>query len=186
MEQTPTEIPRTIVADPPWQFRDSLPGPKRGAVKHYNLMSTADIMVYELPEMHKDSRLFLWRVASMQEDALQVMRAWGYEPKAEIVWLKKTRHGKRAFGMGHQVRNEHEVCLIGIKGHPMVHSRSIRSTFSVENPSWFDAKMGEHSEKPDEFYHIVKQLSPGPYVELFGRKKRRGWKVFGDEVEKKS
>ena len=68
----------------------------------------------------------------------------------------------------------------------MVHSRSIRSTFSIENPSWFDAKMGEHSEKPDEFYHIVKQLSPGPYVELFGRKKRRGWKVFGDEVEKKA
>ena len=52
-----------------------------------------------------------------------------------------------------------------------------RSVWSV-----FSAKAGRHSEKPEEFYRIVEELSPGPYLELFGRKRREGWTVLGNEL----
>jgi N6-adenosine-specific RNA methylase IME4 len=176
-----TELFKTICADPPWSFGDKLPGPSRGAEKNYSVLSIAEIENFLVTEnlvnqIAPDARLFLWRVASQQEEALRVMRAWGFIPKAEIVWLKKTATGKRWFGMGRQVRMEHEVCLIGIKGRPEVLSKSIRSTF--------EAPYTRHSGKPDAFFDIVEQLSPGPYLELFSRVPRVGWTQLGDEFPK--
>lgn len=164
----------TLTSDPPWKFGDALPGHGRGAQKHYALLSVDELCRFPLPPLASDCRLFLWRVASMQEEALAVMRAWGFALKAEIVWKKLTTTGKRHFGMGRTVRMEHEVCLIGVRGRPPVLSHSVRSVF--------EAPVGRHSEKPDEFYRVVESLSPGPYAELFARRRRRGWTVFGNEL----
>src|SRR5262245_45254133 len=164
----------TLLADPPWRFGDSLPGPKRGAAKNYATMSTDDLCRLVLPDVAADARLFLWRVASMQEEALRVMRAWGFVPKAEVVWVKKTVHGKRHFGMGRTVRMEHEVCLIGARGRPPLLSRSVRSVF--------EAPYTKHSGKPDAFYDIVESLSPGPYCELFAERRRAGWQSIGNAL----
>ena len=133
----------TMVADPPWHFDDALPGPGRGAVKHYELMTIDDVRAYMMTEelnevCSNDCRLFLWRVSSMQEEALSVVRAWGFVPKSEMVWLKKTKKGKRHFGMGRTVRNEHESVIIAERGHPPRLSASIRSTFR--------ARAGERAE----------------------------------------
>ena len=32
-------------------------------------------------------------------------------------------------------------------------------------------------------YKIIEACSPGPYLELFARGKRKGWKQWGDEVD---
>lgn len=40
----------------------------------------------------------------------------------------------------------------------------------------------EHSRKPDEFYHRVTRLVPGPYLDLFAREQRAGWTAWGDET----
>jgi len=165
---------QTLLADPPWSHSDQLPGPGRGAGKHYELLTLDVIKNFELPPLADDCRLFLWRVASLQEEALEVMHAWGFTPKAEIVWRKKTKNGKRWFGMGRQVRMEHEVCLIGTRGSPPQLDKSIRSTFS--------AKANTHSSKPVSFYRIIEKLSPGPYGELFARAKRKGWQQWGNEL----
>ena len=77
--------------------------------------------------------------------------------------------------MGRTVRGSHETCLIAVRGKPPVLSKSIRSIF--------DAPVGKHSEKPEAFYEIVEQLSPGPYLELYARRQREGWTCLGDEVE---
>jgi len=148
-------------------------------------MTIEDICGFPLPPLAIEAHLFLWRVASMPEEALRVVRAWGFVPKAEIVWLKKTVNGNRHFGMGRQVRMEHEVCLIATRGTPMVKSNSIRSTFTTEETwegSVFPAKVGRHSEKPEVFYDLVEQLVEGPYVELFARRQRPGWTCLGDEM----
>ena len=165
---------KTLVADPPWSFEDALPGATRGAAKNYRTLRVEDICRFQLPEMTEDAHLFLWRVASMQEEAFKVIRAWDFVPKAEIVWLKQTSKGHRHFGMGRQVRMEHEVCLIATRGKPKVRSRSIRSTFA--------APVGRHSEKPDAFYDLVEHLVEGPYIELFARRPRTGWTCLGDEL----
>ena len=173
----PTADPfRVLVADPPWAFGDHLPGPRRGASKNYPCLGIDDLCNFPLPPLAVDAHLFLWRVASMQVEALHLTEAWGFTVKSEIVWLKQTSHGKQWFGMGRQVRMAHETCLIATRGKGAgVRDHSIRSTFG--------APAGLHSEKPEAFFHLVERLVPGPWVELFARRPRAGWVVYGNEIE---
>jgi N6-adenosine-specific RNA methylase IME4 len=163
---------RVLVADPPWKFGDVLG--KRGADAKYSTLDLAEIMAFPRPPVAPDAHLFLWRVSSMVEEAYQVVRAWGFAPKTEIVWRKKTKHGKRHFGMGRTVRAEHETVIVAVRGAPAVRDRSIRSTF--------EAPAGRHSEKPEEFFDLVEKLCAGPYAELFARRARPGWFCFGNEL----
>jgi N6-adenosine-specific RNA methylase IME4 len=175
MKETVLTAPaRVLVADPPWAFRDALPGPKRGAVKHYRTLNLQSIKEFSLPPMADDALLIMWRVASMVEEAYEVVRAWGFTPKSELVWVKKTVTGKPFFGMGRIVRGSHETAVVATRGKFKPKSRSIRTVF--------EAATGKHSKKPDEFYELVERLSDGPYVELFARRPRPGWSCFGDQL----
>jgi N6-adenosine-specific RNA methylase IME4 len=171
---------RVIVADPPWAFADKLPGKGRGAAKHYPTLSVGKICGFlhngDEPKfpIADDALLFMWRVASMQAEALDVIRYWGFTLKSELVWLKRTATGKRHFGMGRYTRAEHEVCLIASRGKNIIHDHSVRSTF--------EARTWRHSEKPDAFFGLVEKLAPGPYLELFARRHRPGWTCDGNEL----
>lgn len=167
---------RVIVADPPWQFSDKLPGKGRGAAKHYDTLTLYRLCQLELPPIADDAHLFLWRVSSMQAEALMVAVAWGFTVKSELVWLKRTRLGKRHFGMGRHVRMEHEVCLICTRGKGAgIANKGQRSTF--------EAPIGVHSQKPAEFFRIVEGLCTAtPRLELFARSARPGWTTIGDQV----
>ena len=112
----------------------------------------------------------------MVPEAYQVVRAWGYVPKTEIVWVKRTRTGKRWFGMGRTVRAEHEVCIVATRGKPRVRSHRIRSTFEASVPA------RGHSAKPEAFADLVESLCDGPYVELFARRQRPGWTCLGNQA----
>lgn len=177
---------RVLVADPPWKFGDKLPGPKRGAEKHYPTMTVDEICAFPLPPMDDNSLLFLWRVSSMVEEGYKVVRSWGFIPKTEIVWRKLTPAGKRHFGMGRTVRAEHETCIVAHFGKPEIKNHSVRSVFDAEEPGGllFDAvATRRHSQKPEEFFDLVEELSDGPYVELFARRQREGWICLGNEVQ---
>jgi N6-adenosine-specific RNA methylase IME4 len=80
---------RVLVADPAWMFEDRLPGGGRGASKHYNVESLDQIKSQPLPPLFDDAVLFLWRVAAFGREAYEVMSAWGFEHKTEIVWFKR-------------------------------------------------------------------------------------------------
>lgn len=167
---------RVLVADPPWSFSDKLPKESGGADKHYRTMGVQAICDFDLPPLADNALLFLWRVAAMTEESMRVCRAWGFVPKAELVWLKRTPSGKLRFGMGRYTRACHEVCIIASRGrgNSLVKNRGIRSVF--------DAEAGVHSRKPDEFYSIVESIADGPYHELFARRSRPGWSCEGDQV----
>src|SRR5579859_1044778 len=178
-----------LYADPPWQFGDKLPGPGRGAEKHYKVLDTEGIRRFPLPPLADDALLFLWRVSSQQEEALSVMRAWGFVPKSEIAWIKTATHCNNihlmasgdshglAFGMGRYVRLCHEVCLIGARGRAtsLIRDRAVRSVFF--------APRGKHSSKPELMYGLIERLSQGPYAELFARERHVGWDQWGDELQ---
>jgi N6-adenosine-specific RNA methylase IME4 len=181
-----------LVADPAWSFEDRLDRTGRGAENHYDVMTLEQIADMALPPMLDDSVLALWRVAggnetgSLGEAAYRIARAWGFIPRAEGVWRKLTANGlppdadpelcdAEAFGMGHYVRNMHEVFLICTRGNPSVLDRSVRSVFS--------APIGRHSEKPERFYDIIERMFAGPYVEIFARRRRRGWLSYGAEID---
>lgn len=172
-----------LVADPPWSFNDSLPGRARGAGKHYRCLSLGDIERFPLPMLADDALLFLWRVASMQDEALRVMKAWGFgAPKSEVVWVKLRKDadpGSPLIGMGRYVRNAHETCLIGARG------RGLRLIEDHGVPSVIQAPRGVHSAKPAAFYDLVDRLCPSARkVELFARRHRPGWTCLGDELER--
>lgn len=99
----------------------------------------------------------------------------GFVPKSEIVWLKRTPYGKRWFGMGRHVRAEHEAVIVAVRGKPKRLSFTTRSTF--------EAPVGRHSEKPDEFYRIVEAFCVGPRIDVFARCRRIGWDSLGDEID---
>jgi N6-adenosine-specific RNA methylase IME4 len=184
---------KVICADPPWPFNDKLPGEGRGAAKHYPLMTTYDICqlavkghgsvtIMDQP-IANDAVLFLWRVASQQQSALDVAQAWGFVVKTDLVWLKKTSTGQRWFGMGRTLRAEHETCLVCTRGRPELLNHSTRSTFVTDlDLAGLSAINTRHSAKPDEFYSIVESLVAGPYLELFARRERTGWTTIGNEV----
>lgn len=172
-----------IVADPPWQFGDDLPGKGRGASRHYAVMPTREIERFlidhpELPRITTPALLFLWRVGAMQEEAFRVARAWGFEVKSELVWIKTTAGaaGGRAFGMGRYTRWCHETCLIAARGSgaSLIRDHAVRSVF--------DAPIGAHSAKPDAFYSLVEKMTDGPWLELFARRARAGWVQHGNEL----
>lgn len=144
-------------------------------------MTTYDVCNFPLPPLADDCVLFLWRVASMQQSALDVVRAWGFVVKTEVVWLKKTVNGLQWFGMGRTLRAEHEVCLVATRRRPNVLNHSTRSTF-ITDFEGFSAPVVRHSEKPEKFYEIVESLYAGPYCELFARRQRPGWTCLGNEV----
>jgi N6-adenosine-specific RNA methylase IME4 len=170
-----------LLADPPWKFGDSLPGKSRGAAKQYKVLSLADIKAFELPPLADPAILFMWRVSAMVEEAYQVVRAWGFVPKSEIVWEKLTKTGKPWFGMGRYVRASHETCIVATRGSFKVNDRGVRSRFSAPVPTDEAGKI-IHSAKPDEFYALIERLAAGPCVELFARRRREGWEQFGNEL----
>jgi N6-adenosine-specific RNA methylase IME4 len=181
---TPASGYRAIVADPPWPMRDqgtrlspAYQGGQRKGGPHYGLMSLEDIMRLPLGNLGApDSLLFLWRLASMQPEALRTARSWGYNPVAEIVWCKVTSQGRPRIGGGHYVRNAHEVCLIATRGRAakLIQDHSI--------PSWFCSPRTEHSRKPVWLLQAVERLTEGPYLECFARRVRSGWYAYGDEL----
>jgi N6-adenosine-specific RNA methylase IME4 len=151
-----------------------------------------------------DCLLFLWRVASMPREALDVVRAWGFVAKSEIVWIKaaseldavvstKSHYGDRVkthtlhFGMGRYTRGAHETCIIAARGKAtsLIQSHSVRSVFIASVPR---DKRGKiiHSAKPPEFYDLVEELTGSHEskrkLELFARGPRPGWVCAGDEI----
>lgn len=169
---------RVLVADPPWRHRDQLPGPKRGASKHYaKTMTTEEIVRMALPPLAEPAVLFLWCVASMPQDALDVVRWWGFVAKSEFCWVKLTKAGKPNTGMGWHARMGHERCIIATRGRGLSALRLSKAINSV-----IMAPIGEHSAKPDRFYEAVRALYPGPYGEMFGRTRREGWHQMGNEL----
>lgn len=132
-----------VCADPAWLFDDKLPGARRGAGNNYREQHILDIIdrsgfEFLWPALAEDCILFLWRVASQVEEAYQVVRGWGFEPKSEIVWNKRTKNGKKWMGMGRTGRQAHETCIVATRGRAVnvVHDLGVRSTFSAKVPTY--------------------------------------------------
>lgn len=180
MSRAPSSTPVVLAADPPWLFADKLPGKRRGAASHYKCITLDDIKGFALPRQvvrAPDAVLFLWRVAAMQREALDVAECWGFKPYGELVWQKLTKTGKKHFGMGHITRATHETCLIAVRGRALPDVRNERSTF--------EARVGVHSEKPEAFYRLIERLYPDAHrYEIFARRPRVGWAQYGNELGK--
>jgi len=123
-----------------------------------------------------DSHLYLWVPNALLREGLEVMEAWGFVYKTHLVWYKVRRDGgPDGRGVGFYFRNVTEMVLFGVRGN----LRTLAPGRTQVN--LFATRKREHSRKPDEIYGIVEACSPGPYLELFARFRRPGWKQWGNE-----
>lgn len=167
---------RTIVADPPWRYKSSLPvfagrGDRqaRSSVPYstMSIQEICDLPVRDLAE--RDAHLYLWTTSTHLEHAWTVARAWGFEPSTVLVWCKKPR-GFAGFPTFNTCTEFALFCRRG----------SLPSKERIPR-NWWEWNRREHSAKPEAFIDMVEQVSPGPYVELFARRHRLGWDVWGNE-----
>ena len=180
---------KILVVDAAWRFQDNLPG-NRGVDKKYkSTMSFDQLRSLNIPPTEPDALLFFWRVASMVPESYDIIRAWGFTHKSEFAWVKTQSYKgleppsepdpPGRMGLGHYVRNEHEVCIIASKGSgcQLIDGHAVRSVFFAPRPK-------KHSEKPAIFFELLDKLlgSVGPRAELFARDPRDGYDTFGDEI----
>lgn len=163
----PSGLFNVIYADPPWHYENS--GISGAAEKHYSTMATGDICALKVPSAD-NSVLFLWVTNPLLPDGLQVARAWGFEYKTNMVWIKEKA------GQGFYVKGQHELLFICVKG-------SYRPTDSIYMRSVVASDRGEHSSKPSLFYSIIEELYPeGKYLELFACETRDNWTSWGADL----
>lgn len=166
-----------IAADPPWNFElYSEAGQEKSAAAHYDLMSMEDIAALPVSQLARgDCLLLLWCCAPTMPQAIDVMKAWGFTYKTNLVWRKVTGSGKVRMGPGYRARTMHETILLGTIGNPR------HRPF----PSLFDGIARQHSRKPERFYEIVDECArPLHPLDLFSREQRSGWSSFGNEATK--
>ena len=172
----------TVLADPPWRFanRTGKVAPEHRRLARYETLSLDEIAALPVSDHASDAaHCYLWVPNALLPWGLEVMDAWGFEYKTNIVWFKTRKDGgPDGRGVGFYFRNVTEVLLFGVRGK---RARTLDPGRSQVN--LIASRKREHSRKPDEQYDIIENCSWGPYLELFGRGTREGWTVWGNQAD---
>jgi N6-adenosine-specific RNA methylase IME4 len=167
-----------IVADPPWPMKRNVgslyPGatntpPMKAKPLDYPVMAVSEIAALPVPDIAaKGCHLYLWTTQRFLRDAYTILDMWGFKQGAILVWSKPPK------GVVGTWVCSAEFCIFARRGvlkHKQKHIGTV-----------FEWKRRKHSEKPEQFQDLVETISPGPYIELFARRQREGWDVWGNEV----
>ncbi len=172
----------TILADPPWQFanRTGKVAPEQRRLNRYATLTLPEIK--EIPvsvACASQCHLYLWVPNALLREGLDVMDAWGFTYKTNLVWHKIRKDGgPDGRGVGFYFRNTTELVLFGTRGQLRTRDAGRRQVNIIKT------RKREHSRKPDELYAIIEQCSPGPYLELSARGRfSDAWHVWGNQSD---
>lgn len=183
---------KTILADPPWPYNSprALVGTGgRGAVanvaelkqvdvlQHYPVLSIDALKSLSVEALaDTNAHLYLWTTNSFLVEAHEICRAWGFTPKTVLTWVKtkKNKPADTSMKCGYWYRSASEHCVFAVRGRLRLSGLPFPTAFLHERLP--------HSVKPDYFYQVIEDHSPGPYLELFARRPREGWDRWGNEV----
>jgi N6-adenosine-specific RNA methylase IME4 len=168
-----SDLPKAgvILADPPWRYKCYTTS-VRGAEMHYATMDATTISALPVKELAaRDCVLFLWATSPLLPEAVEVLRAWGFDYATSAVWHKS------GIGMGYYFRQDHELLLIGRRGSPGIPQPAARPSSVIR------ARKGRHSRKPWQVYEIIERMYPEAVkLELFCRTPQAGWYSWGLEA----
>ena len=157
-----------IYADPPWAYRN-MGNIQATANSHYSTMKQEDIEALPIGQLAKpNSILFMWATFPKMQEALNTIKAWGFEYKTVgFTWIKKNKNGSNFFGVGWYTKSNAEVCLIGVKGKPPKASNKVSQII--------ESVREEHSKKPDIVRDkIIEFCGDFSRIELFARQYAEG------------
>lgn len=166
---------KTIVADPPWAYKNRMRGNMtKGEMRsvdfnEYPTMSVDDIAALPVRELAEDdAHLYLWTTQTFLRDSYRVLDAWGFRQGAMLVWSKPPK------GVCGTYVCSVEFCIFGRRGNLQHKRRQLGTCYQWPRSG--------HSAKPEAFLDMVESVSPGPYLELFARRNRLGWHTWGNEA----
>lgn len=160
---------QTIVIDPPWDWGDEGDINQMGRAKpDYATMPIAEIEALPINKIADENcHLYLWVTNRSLPKAFRLIEAWGFRYITCITWVKPS------FGMGNYFRGSTEQVLFAVKGSQALKRKDAGTHFAAPRGNG-------HSAKPDAFYGLVRSCSHAPYIDIFGRKERDGWTVWGE------
>jgi N6-adenosine-specific RNA methylase IME4 len=171
-----------VLADPPWRFvnRTGKVAPEHRRLSRYGTMSTEEICALPVAEIAAPTaHLYLWTPNALLPEALQVMQAWGFTYKTNLIWRKVRKDGgSDGRGVGFYFRNVTEMILFGVRG---ANARTLAPGRRQVN--YLESRKQEHSRKPEDQYALIESCSPGPFLELFARGARPGWTRWGNQAD---
>lgn len=179
-----------IYADPPWRYggfanhnenrNKRLRDGSKFRITPYDGMSTLELMKLPVVDIAKpNSVLLLWTTMPIIPEALEVMKAWGFEYKTvAFTWIKQNEGGIGIkLGLGNYTRANAELCLLGTRGHGL-------KRIAKNIPQVHICPIQKHSQKPDEFRKRIVRLFGQPRrIELFARTIISGWDTWGDDTK---
>lgn len=181
-----TEKYSLIYADPPWQYRDKAKDGDRGAGFKYPTATLEDLKRLPVWDLAADSCLLaMWWVPPMPQEALDLVKAWGFRlmTMKGFSWHKiHEKSGKTCLGMGHMTRGNSEDVLFAAKGKLPARMDASISQWIETEAGTFTAARGAHSAKPKEVRQALERLlGDVPRIELFSRGNQPGWHTWGNE-----
>jgi N6-adenosine-specific RNA methylase IME4 len=173
---------KTIVADPAWQYGIWGSGSEKALVQGeankpaplpYVSMTVAEIKAMPVSTLADENcELYLWTTQKYLPDAFEVLKAWGFKYCQTLTWCK-TPMGK---GQGGVYCPTTEFLLLGRKG-------KMPKVERIDTTWWNVKRQMKHSKKPEFFQDLIETVSDAPRLEMFARRERKGWDVWGNEVE---
>lgn len=177
-----------IYADPPWDYNGKMQFDKSGRAENFDVskkifissanfkyptLKTPEIMKIPIHEIAKDDcLLFMWATSPHLEQAIELGKAWDFEYRTVAFIWDKMNHNP-----GQYTLSNCELCLVFKRGR-IPSPRGARNIQQlVKSPR------GRHSEKPKEVLAGIEKMFPTQNrIELFARKKPKGWSVWGLDV----
>ena len=165
-----------IYADPPWQYQESWGNGQVG----YITMTNEEIKKLSVSSIAEDkAHLYLWVTNPFIKEGLEVCKAWGFDYKTLITWVKTYKDGTPEMGMGYYFRGCTEHIIFGVRGKMKCQNKTTRNLVVEVNPKL-------HSKKPHTFKDMIVNCSGNlPRIELFARNVGlfdEGWEYWGNEV----